>query len=202
MKYYDKNIINYIDPAIVLNPMFDEWLLYVEDILLSDEFQKRKLFMHHHNLSVWDHSILVSFNSFLVAKYFNASVRICAVAGLLHDFYTQAWLYSDDLAAIDNGKYLSEFNVKKPLFKMHAFVHGSDAAVNAQKFFPEIVNERILDTIKKHMFPLTPMPPKYKEGFIITCVDKLNSARELPSLKIVAAKVKSKIMSKMFNKIN
>ncbi|MGN1372377.1 MAG: hypothetical protein ACI4XM_08915 [Candidatus Coprovivens sp.] len=201
MSYYDKNVIKYIDPSIVLNPLFDEWFLYVEDILLSDEFQKRKLFMHHYNLSVWDHSILVSFNSFLAAKYFNASARVCAIAGLLHDFYTQAWIYNEELAKIDNGKYLSEFYVKKPLFKMHAFVHGDDAASNALKYFPELVNDRILNSIKRHMFPVTIIPPKYKEGFLITSIDKLNSVRELPSPKVMTIKIKNKIYAKLFKKI-
>ena len=157
--------------------------------------------MHHYNLSVWDHSILVSFNSFLAAKYFNASARVCAIAGLLHDFYTQAWIYNEELAKIDNGKYLSEFYVKKPLFKMHAFVHGDDAASNALKYFPELVNDRILNSIKRHMFPVTIIPPKYKEGFLITSIDKLNSVRELPSPKVMTIKLKNKIYAKLFKKI-
>ncbi len=28
------------------------------------------------------------------------------------------------------------------------------------------------DIIKKHMWPMTAVPPKYKESFIVTCVDK------------------------------
>ncbi len=200
MTYYNKNIIKDIDASIVLNPLFDEWLLYVEEILLSDEFQKRKLFPHHHNLSVWDHSILVSFKSFVVAKYFGASPRICAIAGLLHDFYTQAWLYSDELLKIDDGKYLSEFKIKKPLFKMHGFVHGNDAALNVLEYFPQFNADRIINSIKRHMFPLTIIPPKYREGYIITCVDKLNSVRELPSISVVSGNVKNKIFSIIFKK--
>lgn len=202
MNYYDKNLLNSIDSEIVLNPLFDEWLIYVEDILLSDEFQRRKLFKHHHNLSVWEHSILVSFKSFLVAKYFNASARICAIAGLLHDFYTQAWIYNEELLKIDEGKYLSEYYVKKPLFKMHGFVHGNDAAENIKKYFPELVNDRIINSVQRHMFPLTIKPPKYREGMIITCVDKLNSVRELPSPKVVTVKIKNKIVNKFFKKVN
>lgn len=195
MTYYNKNIIYDIDSEIVLNPLFDEWLIYVEDILLNGEFQKRKLFMHHHNLSVWDHSILVSFKSFLVAKYVGGSPRICAIAGLLHDFYTQAWLFNEELLNIDDGKYLSEFGIKKPLFKMHGFTHANDASINAKKYFPELVNDRILNSIKRHMFPLNIIPPKYREGYIITCVDKLNSVRELPSIRVVSSKIKNKILN-------
>ena len=180
--YYDRNVIKSIDPSIVLNPLFDEWLIIVEDILLHDEFQKRKLFSHHHNLSVWDHSILVSFKAFLVAKYFGADSRTCAIAGLLHDFYPYAWLYNDELAKIDDGEYVKFVNVKKPLFKMHGFTHGANAAKNYVKFFPHLEDERITDSIKKHMFPMTIVPPKYIEGYILTSVDKLNSIKELPTV--------------------
>jgi len=68
MKYYDENVLKYIEPAIILSPSFDEWFMIVKDILLNDEFQKRKYFMHHHNLTVWEHSILVSFKAFKMAK--------------------------------------------------------------------------------------------------------------------------------------
>lgn len=88
MRYYDKNVLKYIDPAIILSPSFDEWFKITKDILLNDEFQKRKYFMHHHNLTVWDHSILVSFKAFKIARVIGADKRVCAIAGLLHDFYT------------------------------------------------------------------------------------------------------------------
>lgn len=201
MGYYDSNLIKTIDASIVLHPMFDEWLLYVEDILLNDEFQKRKLFSHHHKITVWDHSILVSFKSFMVAKYFNADARTCAIAGLLHDFYTQAWIYNEELAKIDDGAYVQEIGKKKPLFKMHGFVHGSDAAKNYIKYFPELENDKITNSIARHMFPLTPIPPKYREGLIITMIDKMNSVRELPSLSVVANKVETKIYAKIKGKI-
>lgn len=201
MNYYDKNLIKNIDPSIVLNPLFDDWLIYVEDILLSDEFQKRKLFPHHHNLSVWDHSILVSFKAFLAAKYFNADARICAIAGLLHDFYTQAWLYSDDLAKLEDGKYLKDYGVRKPLFKMHGFTHGADAASNYVKYFPELEHKKITDAIKKHMFPLTLGIPKYRESFIITTIDKLNSVREMPSISMIGADFSKKLYKKVFKKM-
>ena len=194
MNYYDVNILDYIDPAIALSPMFPEWLIYVEDILLSREFQKRKYFLHHYNLSVWDHSILVSFTSFKVAKYFGFNARIAAIAGLLHDFYPNAWLYSDDLAKIDDGKYVRDLSIKKPLFKKHGFTHGYEASQNVIKYFPEYANKRILNSIRYHMFPLVLIPPRYREGVVITMVDKLNSVRELPSVSIVFNKASSKVM--------
>lgn len=181
--YYNKNVIEDIDPMIVLNPFFDDWYFLVEEILMHDEFQKRKLFNHHRDMSVWDHSILVSFKSYIASKYFGADPRICAIAGLLHDFYPYAWLYNEKLASINDGEYLKELNVKKSLFKKHGFVHAKEAALNYIKFFPHLENKKITNSIKRHMFPLNILPPRYIEGFVITLVDKLNSCHELPSIK-------------------
>lgn len=201
MDYYNDDVISYIDPSIVLHPRFDDWFLIVEDILLNDEFQKRKLFMHHHDMSVWDHSILVSFNSYLVGQYFNADARVCAIAGLLHDFYSQAWLSTPALEMLENGKYTVLMKKKKSLFKMHGFVHAADAARNYVKFFPELENKKITDAIKRHMFPLNIIPPRYKEGFIITVIDKWNSVHELPSIKVVPVMVKDKAVEFFYRKI-
>lgn len=197
MKYYDRNVLKYIEPAIILSPSFDEWFKITKEVLLNDEFQKRKYFMHHHNLTVWDHSILVSFKAFKIAKTIGADERVCALAGLLHDFYQQAWLYSEDLAQIDDGKYVREIGVKKPLFRMHGFTHGADAAENYVKFFPHLEDKKITDSIKKHMFPMTIVPPKYIEGYILTSVDKLNSMKELPSVPEMG-KTAGRIAKKLF----
>lgn len=200
--YYNKNVIEDIDPIIVLNPFFDDWYFLVEEILLNDEFQKRKLFNHHRDMSVWDHSILVSFKAYMSSKYFGADPRICAIAGLLHDFYPQAWLYNEDLARIDNGKYLEELDVKKTLFKKHGFVHAREAANNYVKYFPHLENKKITNSIKRHMFPLNIIPPRYIEGFVVTLVDKMNSCRELPTLKAFTGYMFKSIKSKKVVKSN
>ena len=69
MSYYNKNVLDDINPYIKNSLLFDEWFSIVEDILMHDEFQRRKLFMHHHNMSVWEHSILVSYKSFIIIRH-------------------------------------------------------------------------------------------------------------------------------------
>ena len=199
MKYYDRDVIKSISPVIVLNPFFDEWYSIVEDILKHPEFQKRKLFMHHHNLSVWDHSILVSFKSFMACKYFKADKRVCAIAGLLHDFYSQAWISTPELENLENGKYTKLMKEPKPWYKMHGFTHAKDAATNYVKFFPQLENKKITNSILRHMFPLNIIPPKYKEGLIITTVDKLNSVHELPGFTYLSKKVIKKTYNILSN---
>ena len=50
------------------------------------------------------------------------------------------------------------------------------------------------------MFPLTLIAPRYKEGFIITIVDKFNSVHELPSLRLIPKIVKDKAYKLFFKK--
>lgn len=194
--YYDKDVVSYIDPFITRNPFFAEWYEIVEEILLSDEFQKRKLFFHHHEMTVWDHSTLVSFKAFLYAKTFKADIRVCAIAGLLHDFYPWTWIYNEELEELDDGIYLEEVKTKHSLFKKHGFTHAKAAALNYVKYFPQLENKKITNAIKRHMFPLNIVPPRYKESYIVTLVDKINSVHELPSIKVVPGMIVNKFTHK------
>ena len=56
-KYYNANVYDDLD-FINKCSYFNEWYKIVEPILLNDEFQRRKLFLHHES-SVWNHSIMV-----------------------------------------------------------------------------------------------------------------------------------------------
>ena len=49
--------------------------------------------------------------------------------------------------------------------------------------------------------PLTIKPPKYKEGVIVTAIDKLNSVREMPSITVMSVDFGKKIYKKVFKKI-
>ncbi|MBR1416623.1 MAG: hypothetical protein IJ572_02260 [Bacilli bacterium] len=150
---------------------FDEWLDIVKEILLNDEFQKRKYFRHHKG-RLWDHVTEVSYYSFLMAKVHHADSKVCAIAGLLHDFYPKAYKYSKELDEIDHD-YVTDVKKKQSIFKMHGFSHAEAAAINSKKYFPNLVDDKIFSIIKTHMFPLNISKiPKYKEGWIVTYVDK------------------------------
>lgn len=137
----------------------DEYINIVEPILNHPEFQRRLEYHHHENRSVYTHSLYVSYYSYLVAKKLKLDYKSTAIAGLLHDFYYDDW----------------QLHPKKGIKNLHGFVHAKEAAVNSSIHFNELMNEKINDSIVKHMFPLTIIPPKYIEGWIITTVDKINS---------------------------
>lgn len=156
---------------------YDEWLDIVKPILLSDEFQKRLKFKHHHH-SVFFHCVLVSYGSFRFGLKHNVDSYNCAIAGLLHDFYPNPWQYSKDLEKMD-PKYIKNLEEKKKLFEKHGFTHAREALENVNNYFPEYSNERIDNAILRHMFPLNIAIPRYKESWVVTLQDKIVSVKEL-----------------------
>ena len=70
----------------------------------------------------------------------------------------------------------------KPLFKRHGFTHANEALENTIKYFPQYIDDKVSDAIRKHMFPLNIRLPRYRESWIITIMDKRNSMVELPSI--------------------
>ena len=73
MSYYSKDLYHDLENISKL-PYFNEWYDIVREYLLNDELKRRKLFRHHDG-SLWDHLILVSFRSFLLAKYYHVDEK-------------------------------------------------------------------------------------------------------------------------------
>ncbi|MCK5388763.1 MAG: hypothetical protein KAJ22_05705, partial [Candidatus Izimaplasma sp.] len=67
---------------------------------------------------------------------------------------------------------------------------------NAEKYFK--LNNMERDIILRHMWPLTLMPPRFKESIIVSLVDKYISSREIVSY--VYKKVSSKLTYKKIEK--
>ena len=141
-----------------------EYYSIINEILKNEEFQKRKNFMHHGNLSVYDHSLAVSKLSYTLAKRLKKDYRSAAIGGLLHDFYVNPW---------------KEIKEKQKLLKKHGFTHALDAKNNAKLYFPNLLNKKVENIIERHMFPLNVIPPKYIESWIVTFVDKYVSMVEI-----------------------
>ena len=115
-----------------------EYYNIVKDILEHEEFIKRKEYKHHDNISVYDHCLAVSKLSYEMAKKEKLDYKSAAIGGLLHDFYRKPW---------------QECTKRKKFLEMHGFTHARDALLNAHKFFPHLMNDKIDDIILRHMFP-------------------------------------------------
>lgn len=141
--------------------MMSEYYEIVNEILNHEEFIKRKNYMHHGKISVYDHSLKVSIMAYKISKKLKiGDYKKAAIGGLLHDFYYKPW---------QNDK------TKKPLFKKHGFTHASEALENSKKYFPNYIDEKTSNIILRHMFPLNIIPPKYKESWVVTIADKIVS---------------------------
>ena len=147
----------------------EEYLKIVAPILSSLEFQKRKNWIHHENCSLYEHCLVVSYLSYRICKKRKWNYKDAAIGGLLHDFYLRPWQ--------------NRVHEKVPFFKQHGFVHAHEAMENAYKFFPELMNDRIANIIERHMFPLNIIPPKYKEGWVVTYADKRLSMDVVVNIK-------------------
>ncbi|WP_063510328.1 hypothetical protein, partial [Pediococcus damnosus] len=104
------------------------------------------------------HSISVSYQSYLIAKKRHLNFRAVARAGLLHDLFYYDWRTTK----FDLGT--------------HAYIHPRIALRNAEKLTPLSPMEK--DIILKHMWGATVAFPKYKESMIVSIVDDLAATQE------------------------
>lgn len=123
-------------------------------------FSETKNFIQHGNTSVYDHVISVAIKSIDIALKFNLDVDYDSLirGALLHDYFLYDW---------HDGKKERQ---------IHGFTHPKIALREASKDMD--LNEIEKDIIVKHMFPLTIIPPKYKESWVVTTADKIVSTEE------------------------
>ncbi len=137
----------------------EEYMSYISDLINTEEVQRLGEFKQHYHSTRLNHSISVSYKSYLLAKKWHGNARSTARAGLLHDLFFYDWRSEK----LDGGS--------------HAYVHPRIAAKNAEKITKLTDLER--DIIIKHMWLATIAPPKYKEGYIVTFVDKYCAIQEV-----------------------
>ena len=134
-----------------------EYNKIVKDILDNEKFKKIKE-EKHHGINRYDHSLKVSYKSYLYAKKYNLDYVSVARAGLLHDFF------------INN-------DLTKKEQKVSAFVHPYKSLENSTKYFD--LNKKEENIIISHMFPTIPHKiPKYKESYIVSIIDKIIATKE------------------------
>ena len=128
-----------------------EYFNIIDDILNNDKF-KKTADCKHHGLTRMQHSLKVSYYSYIIAKKLKLDYRAVARAGLLHDFFVE-----NDL----DGK-------KK---KFSVFFHPYKSLENSVYYFD--LNDMEKDIIISHMFPTLPHKvPKYLESWLVSFVDK------------------------------
>ena len=137
-----------------------EYLYIINHILENNEFKKMSD-IKHHNTTRMDHSLKVSYYSYVIAKSLRLDYEDVARGGLLHDFY------------IDEIRKCKKVKDKILLFSTK---HPNDAVINASNNFE--LSEKEINIIKSHMFPVDYRVPKYAESWIVSLVDKVLSFGE------------------------
>lgn len=131
----------------------------------QSRFFETKDYIQHGRTSVYRHCIAVAYISCMIAAKLNLVVEIHQLirGALLHDYFLYDWHEHDSS------------------HRLHGFTHPKKALRNAVRDFNLSETER--DIIKKHMFPLTIVPPAKKESWIVTAADKYCAIRETMNRK-------------------
>ena len=122
-------------------------------ILETGKLEPMRQFIQHGTCTCYDHCLTVARTALAMAMKlpFKFKMDQLVRGALLHDYFLYDW-----------------HTVK--LDKLHGFAHPKIALENARKEFDLTPIEE--NIIVRHMFPLTPVPPKYRESLLVTIADK------------------------------
>ena len=126
----------------------DEFYNIVCDILDNNEFLRLKEIAHH-GITRYEHCLRVGYYTYVVTKTLRLNYIKATRAAVLHDFF------------IDEVKDENSINRLRR--------HADYAYFNAKKYFE--IGDLEEDIIKRHMFPITFLPPKYLESWIVDILD-------------------------------
>ena len=118
-------------------------------------------YKHHRGKTRLDHVTEVAQLSFLWGQRLSLNGEAIIRGALLHDLFYYDWLREGP--------------------RFHGFRHHNIALKNARKITR--LSKKEEDIIKKHMWPLTVVPPRYMESWIVSLVDTFCSTRDYLSIE-------------------
>lgn len=132
------------------------------DILEAENFLKTGKFIQHGTMTVQNHCRDVARCSLQISDimHIRCERRELIRGALLHDYFLYDW---------HDKKH-------RKITGLHGFCHPSIALENASREYE--LTDREKDIIKKHMWPLTIVPPVCREAWIVTTADKWCSLLE------------------------
>ena len=133
---------------------------YGKDILDSKSIQIQKQCLQHGKRTVFEHSLAVALMCLTINEFLHLKLneRRLIRGALLHDYFLYDW------------------HVKDKSHRLHGFRHPYFALENARKEYE--LDPVLEDMIVKHMFPLIPIPPKYRESWVLCIADKICASKE------------------------
>lgn len=146
----------------------------------TDEFQSMRKNIQHGDISVVQHILSVAYISFRISRKLKFDFVKTAKGALLHDLFYYDWHDPD------------------PSHRLHGYYHPGFALKNARELSRKIgaeLSELEENIIHRHMFPLTPVPPKFKESILVCIVDKYVATKEIYICRF--PKIKDKFLKKI-----
>lgn len=138
----------------------EEFFRILKEVKKESRLQETDQYLQHGVTSVYRHSLAVAYFSCYLAEKMHLKVRTREMirGALLHDYFLYDW------------------HEKSKDHRLHGFTHPARALKNAEQIFDLTPVEK--DIIKRHMFPLTPVPPAYRESYLVCLADKICSSYE------------------------
>lgn len=131
----------------------------------NGRFRQQQKFCQHGRTTVYEHSVQVACMSLALAERFHIKVnrRSLIRGALLHDYFLYDW------------------HKPERWHRLHGFRHPEIAWENAKSDFR--LNHIEENIIRRHMFPVTPIPPMCTEAWVVCLADKYCAVRETVMLK-------------------
>ena len=136
-----------------------EFFSLFSDLWHTDEVQGLSVYPQHSDINRLRHILSVTYVSYRLSLDHNADPKQTVRGAILHDLFYYDW---------HDGDWSH---------RPHGYRHPGFALKNARELTTLTKIEE--NIIYRHMFPLTPIPPKYREGLIVSLSDKYCATMEL-----------------------
>lgn len=136
-----------------------EFFEYISELFYREELQGMAIYPQHGDIDRVQHILSVAYVSYVLAKKYNLKIKEVCRGAILHDLFYYDWHVGDNS------------------HRLHGYRHPGFALKNA-KAITEL-NKIEENIIKRHMWPLTPIPPRYKEAYAVTLADKYCAWQEV-----------------------
>lgn len=153
----------------------DGFIELIENILFTEEIQSMAQYEQHLEIDRLQHIVSVAYLVYVICKKYGLNYKDATRAAIMHDLVYYDWRNGE------TGRW----------HKLHGYRHPNLACLNAKELCGNLT-EIEEDAIRRHMWPLTVTPPRFKEGWIVIFSDKYCATREV--LYSTNKKYKSKFL--------
>jgi uncharacterized domain HDIG len=140
---------------------YKEFYDSISDILRHPVVREMRNYLQHCDTHCYRHCLAVAYYNFRICKRLRLDAISAARGGMLHDLFLYDW----------------REHFRETGNRFHALSHPGEAYHIASEYFK--LNDVESEVIKKHMWPITIIPPKHLETYVICFTDKYCGTLEI-----------------------